>query len=61
MGDLVVKSISFIAENATLGQAKQVMEETPNCQDVFVTATGNPIEPIIGWLTNVDIQKYLKD
>lgn len=37
---------------ATLGQARDQMQRVSNCNDVFVTSSGNPDEPVLGWLTN---------
>ena len=60
MNEIVGKSLAFVPESANLREAKSKMEETPNCQDVFVTATGDPREPVRGWLTNIDISKHAK-
>jgi hypothetical protein len=40
---------------ATLAEAKLAMETTPNCSDVFVTTSGRPSDPVVGWITNVEI------
>jgi hypothetical protein len=55
MSSLVTDSIAFVPETACISEAKRKMEDTPRCQDVFVTATGERTEPVRGWLTNVDI------
>jgi hypothetical protein len=44
-----------VSKEATLADAKSSMVATPNCLDVFVTAGGGRNEPMLGWLTNVDI------
>lgn len=44
-----------VKTGSTLADAKQAMEATPNCSDVFVTASGLPSDPVLGWITNVDI------
>src|SRR5207249_1769896 len=56
--DMATK-LAFCGVDATLAAAKQAMEKTPQCQDVFVTASGQPDEPVVGWLTNVDITKNI--
>ena len=40
---------------ATLAEAKLAMETTPNCSDVFVTTSGRKSDPVVGWITNVEI------
>lgn len=57
MHDLVSRSLAFVPITATLGQAKRKMEDTPKCQDVFVTDNGLADEPVRGWLTNVEIAR----
>jgi hypothetical protein len=44
-----------VAEHATLAEAKTAMVDRPGCSDVFITKLGSRTEPILGWLTNVDI------
>jgi hypothetical protein len=55
--DMVEKSFTAIKEDATMAEAKNAMDRTPNCQDVFVTKGGTIQEPVIGWITNVIIQE----
>jgi hypothetical protein len=40
---------------ATLAEAKGAMEDVPGCSDVFVTTAGRKSDPVVGWLTNVEI------
>lgn len=56
----IVSKIGWVSQTATLADAKAKMEGTPNCQDVFVTASGSNIEPVLGWVTNVEIAKKSK-
>jgi hypothetical protein len=46
-------SFATVAETANLADAKNAMDRTPNCQDVFVTKRGSKDEDILGWITNV--------
>jgi len=46
---------------ATILDAKNAMEKVKSCQDVFVTQNGSSEEKVIGWLTNVDIVRYLSE
>jgi hypothetical protein len=53
-------SFGFVKEDATLADAKQVMDKIPKCQDVFVTATGARNVPLIEWVTNNTILENAK-
>src|SRR5262249_28865760 len=53
--DFIKKTIAFVGEDRTLADAKAEMEKVPGCQDVIVTKTGNKTEPVIGWISNIDI------
>jgi len=33
------------------------MQQISGCQDVIVTKTGDRAEPMIGWLSNIDISR----
>lgn len=57
---MVSGSLAFVPINATLAEAKQKMEETKNCQDVFVTDNGDKNGHVRGWLTNVEIVRHLQ-
>jgi hypothetical protein len=50
-------TFAVVHRRATLAEAKTAMLATPSCLDVFVTAGGRRDEPILGWLTNRDIDK----
>jgi hypothetical protein len=54
----MVTKIALVPRNATLADAKAAMASVDGCQDVFVTATGQRTEPVVGWVTNVDIANY---
>lgn len=49
---LFENSKALVAQSATLADAKDAMDATPNCEDVFVTASGKADEPVRGWLTS---------
>jgi hypothetical protein len=51
----ILKAIGFVGQNATVAEARKKMGSIKGCNDVFVTATGEETEPIIGWLTNTDL------
>jgi len=55
----VFKNFTCVKDSATLADAKVAMDSmtnTPgvegNCYDVFITATGDAKEPVLGWITN---------
>jgi hypothetical protein len=48
----LVEAVAFVGENATVADARKAMVSVKNCNDVFVTASGNGDERAIGWLTN---------
>lgn len=52
------KGAKFIPENATLYDAKLKMDEEEACNDVFITRTGGKNEPVLGWISNVDIANH---
>jgi hypothetical protein len=45
-------SFGMVSQDSTLADVKDVMDSLPDCKDVFVTQTGKPDEPILGWITN---------
>jgi hypothetical protein len=53
-------AIAFVGASATLADAKKAMDSNPDCQDVFVTTTGQASAPVAGWITNVVIAKSSK-
>ncbi|UFZ04919.1 hypothetical protein LQG66_00930 [Bradyrhizobium ontarionense] len=55
--DFVTNSVAYVAEAASLADAKAAMEAKPQCQDVVVTATGKSDAPMLGWISNVDISR----
>jgi hypothetical protein len=56
----LVTAIARVPSGATVASAKAEMERVANCQDIVVTQTGAAAEPMLGWLTNVDIGKLSK-
>ena len=56
----LTRGIGFISINANLLDAKRVIDATDECQDVFVTESGKPTEPVLGLITNSRIFQYAK-
>ncbi|WP_174188457.1 hypothetical protein [Nocardia barduliensis] len=46
------EAIGFVSITATAGEARDQMQRVSECNDVFVTSSGYPAEPVLGWLTN---------
>ncbi|GGA02728.1 hypothetical protein GCM10011497_36740 [Elstera cyanobacteriorum] len=51
------RTLAFVGEAGSLADAKAAMAAVPNCQDVIVTRSGIPTEPMLGWISNVDITR----
>ena len=56
----LIKSWATVAADAMLGDAKRAMEAAADAQDVFVAQSGRASEPVVGWLTNVDITRAIE-
>jgi hypothetical protein len=48
----LIEAIGFVSETANIAEARRVMSSIENCNDIFVTSTGNRDERATGWLTN---------
>jgi hypothetical protein len=46
-----------IGRRATIADARARADAIPGCQDVFVTEQGSIEEPVLGYLTNVDLAR----
>jgi len=55
-----VTNIVYIPESASVADAKAKMDQQKGCQDLIVTKTGGKTEPMLGWMTNVDIGRLSK-
>lgn len=55
MGRVVEETFVVVRRQVSLAEARDAMATRPNCSDVFVTEGGVRDEPVIGWLTNVDL------
>lgn len=53
-------SFATVKQDATLADAKAAMEQTKNCEDVFVTADGTASTEVLGWVTDNIIQANLQ-
>lgn len=54
------KAFVIVQEKTSLNDANEKMEQLPYCRDVFVTRGGTPQEPVIGWISNVMLLKFLE-
>jgi len=51
--ELFTSSWAVIDQNGTVGEARRRMtQKGEKCNDVFVTESGSPDSPIVGWLTD---------
>jgi len=54
-----IQGFDFVKKTASLAEAKAVLESklksNPDVADIFVTENGGKDEPVIGWVTNVEI------
>jgi hypothetical protein len=55
----ISKLVAVVSASATLGEAKSALESVTGAQDIIVTASGKSNEPMLGWITNVDLVKLL--
>lgn len=51
----------IVPEITEISISKQKMESFAGCQDIFITKKGTPDEPLIGWISNVRLMKYIFD
>lgn len=58
--NMLERGAGFVPEDASLLDARRVMEAVEECQDVFVTRQGNKTEPVLGLITNNMILQYAK-
>ena len=55
----ISKLVVFVSAGATMGDAKTALDKVNGAQDIIVTGSGNASEPMLGWLSNVDLTKAL--
>ncbi len=55
-----INAWACVGQAMTLAHAKQSMEAVADCSDVFVTESGRSDEPVVGWITNVEISRHAK-
>ncbi|MFB8005216.1 hypothetical protein [Nocardia sp. NPDC056000] len=48
----LAEAIGFVSITTTAVEARDQMHRVSDCNDVFVTSSGYPGEPVLGWLTN---------
>ena len=53
----ISKLVVFVPVGATLADAKAALDKVNGAQDIIVTGSGNATEPMLGWLSNVDLTK----
>jgi hypothetical protein len=51
----LIEAFGAVSKKATLAEARLKLESIANCRDLFVTETGHATEPVLGYLTNLDL------
>ena len=51
--DYIIKSFLPLSPDATLADAKDLLDKNPQCLDILVTKDGTTNGPVVGWITNV--------
>jgi hypothetical protein len=51
--DYILKSFLPLAPDATLADAKDLLDNNPQCLDILVTQDGTMKGIVTGWITNV--------
>ena len=57
MKEMFESTFVVVGRRSNLAEVKSAMVARPGCLDAFVTENGRRDEPVIGWLTNVDIAR----
>ncbi len=52
-------SLKALCESDPLLEAKKLMERNSKVQDVVITTTGQLGDPMVGWVTNVDVLRHI--
>jgi hypothetical protein len=55
----ISRLVVFVPASAKLSDASTALDRVKGAQDIIVTATGNSSDPMLGWITNVDLIKAL--
>jgi len=58
--NVLTRGFGFVCVEATVLDAKKVIDSIDECKDVFITQTGKPTEPVLGLLTNTMIFEKAK-
>lgn len=53
------KGFVVVSATTSVEEAKKTLEKCTTCQDIFITGSGSEKEPIIGWVSNIRLSKYL--
>ncbi len=49
-----------VSQDIMIADAKKKLAQIPFCQDIFVTDKGTADEPLLGWVSNIRLGKYLE-
>ncbi len=60
MQKILDHGFALVRQDADLAEAKDKMDNAKDCLDVLVTQDGKENEPVLGWITNAEIEKVAK-
>jgi hypothetical protein len=56
----ISKLVVFVSAGTTVADGKTALDKVNGAQDIVVTGSGNSTEPMLGWLSNVDLIKAIE-
>jgi hypothetical protein len=54
------RGFTLVAASDTIATAKARLDALPSCQDIFITQEGKGDQPLLGWVSNIRLGKYLQ-
>jgi hypothetical protein len=54
------RGFALVRPDDSIAQGKAKMEAVAGCLDIFVTGDGTAEQPLVGWVSNVRLGKYLR-
>ena len=58
--DMAEKTFGTVGKDVSLETVRSVMGGIKDCQDVYITEKGTKDSPVVGWITNVILEKNSK-
>jgi hypothetical protein len=54
------RGFAVAAASDTIAGAKARLDAMPQCQDIFITQEGKTNQPLLGWVSNIRLSKFLQ-